>query len=152
MYRSSCSNLCRSLSTYCFIKNAADCSSVSALCMSTSAVNMSGADVTSPTNRITTDAAMATSRKSDDAMLLKTEGSVCFTCWSKASLVDCDIRQLSLYIQQCIYYYFATGRAAKCCDEYVCLSVCLSAHITREWMGLKTTGHCRTDHRTPEIA
>ena len=29
-----------------------------------------------------------------------------------------------------LIYYFARGRGAKYCDEYICLSVCLLAHIT----------------------
>jgi len=38
-----------------------------------------------------------------------------------------------------VYYtfYFAPGRDAKYCDEYVCLSVCLSIHITQK-------PHCQT--------
>ena len=30
------------------------------------------------------------------------------------------------------YCYFARGKGAKYCGEYICLSVCLSAHITRK--------------------
>jgi len=31
-----------------------------------------------------------------------------------------------------LYYYFAAGRGAKYCDEYVWLFVCMSARITRK--------------------
>ena len=36
--------------------------------------------------------------------------------------------------------YFAPGRGAKYCDEYVCLSVCLSACITRKLFLLPQVG------------
>jgi len=39
---------------------------------------------------------------------------------------------LSITTTDAIYNYFAPGNGAQYCDEYVCLSVCLSTRITRE--------------------
>ena len=51
---------------YCFTNDAADCSSLNALCMSINAVNMSGAEHAMPTNRTPTSAGMPKIRRDDD--------------------------------------------------------------------------------------